>query len=133
MEYVPVREAGELVGEVRRVGGLDETGPIWLRRADQEIFYCEASEQIARALGPFIYKTIRVFGIGKWVRNRDGKWKLEKFHIRSFDPKPLSDASFAETLGSLRALPGADWGASPDPLADLHSSREWGGTDEDRQ
>ncbi len=49
-EYAHIRESGELTGEVRRVGGLDETVPIWLRRSDGEVFIAKLTIAWPRSL-----------------------------------------------------------------------------------
>jgi len=123
-EYAQIREAGELIGEVRRVGGLDETVPIWLRRSDGEVFYCEADEIIAKDLAHHLYKTLRVYGVGTWNRNNEGVWKLEKFRIRSFDPEQLSNATFTDTLNELKAIPNNAWVTMADPLAEVRAIRD---------
>ena len=105
--YADIREAGELTGEVRRVGGLEETVPVWLRRSDGEIFYCEADERIAKGLGGYLYRTLRVSGVGTWSRTVDGVWKMEKFRIMSYDPTELS-ADSLDTVKLLRAIPEID-------------------------
>jgi hypothetical protein len=105
--YADIREAGELTGEVRRVGGLEDIVPIWLRRSDGEIFYCEADEQIAKGLGGYLYRTLRVSGVGTWSRTVDGIWKMEKFRIMSFDPKEMSGDS-VDSVKLLRAIPEKD-------------------------
>jgi hypothetical protein len=122
-EYAQIRESGELTGEVRRVGGLDETVPIWLRRSDGEVFYCEADDRLAKELGNHLYKTLKVHGVGSWTRTKDGAWKMEKFRIRSYDPTPLSEDSLEDTLKVLRAIPGNEWVTMDDPLKEIENIR----------
>jgi hypothetical protein len=58
-----------------------------------------------------------------WTRNEDEKWKLERFKIQSFDPNPLLNERFSETLEKLRAIPNNGWSDVPDPLEELRQIR----------
>jgi hypothetical protein len=122
-KHGPLREPTSLIGELMRVGGMDETVPVHLKRADEVIYYCESTQEIARQLGPLLFQTIRVHGMAYWVRNEEGKWHLDKFKIQSFDTKPLSDESFSTTLERLRAIPENGWTDVDDPLAELRKIR----------
>lgn len=127
-EYRGIKEPGELIGEVKRVGGLDDTVPIWLKRNDGQILYCDADERTARELGNYLYKRLRVFGVGSWTRRKDGTWNLDKFRIRSFDPAPLSSDSVASTFEQLRAIKGNEWTHLEDPYAEAALIRDGGGS-----
>jgi hypothetical protein len=121
--YGPLKERASLVGELKRVGGFDPTIPIHLQRADGAVFYCEADELIAKQLAPFYSRVIRVHGIATYSRGKEGVWKIDHFKIQSFDPEPLSDETFSQTMERLRAIPGNEWAEMPDPLEELRSIR----------
>jgi hypothetical protein len=104
------------------VGGFDDSIPVHLQRADGAIFYCEAPPALAKDLIPFYEKTIRVYGFAIYYRE-DGKWRLDKFRIQSFDPEPLVDESLSETIDKLRAVPGNEWNELADPLEELRKLR----------
>jgi hypothetical protein len=122
-EYGPIKENTSLVGVLKRVGGFDKSVPIHLQRADEVIFYCDADELVAKQLAPYYSQTIRVHGRATYVRGKEGMWKLDHFKIQSFDPKPLSDDSFSQTIEKLKAIPGNEWSQVTDPLEELHKLR----------
>jgi hypothetical protein len=119
----PLREPASLVGELKRVGGMDDSVPVHLKRSDEEKYYCETTEAIAKQLAPLIYQTIRVHGMAYWARDEEGRWILTKFKIQSFDPEPLRGDSFSETLERLRKIPENGWSDVQDPLAELRRIR----------
>jgi hypothetical protein len=121
--YGPIKEKASLVGVLRRLGGFDRTVPIHLQRADDVIFYCEAEPMIARQLAPFYDQTIRVHGVATYSRGKEGMWKLEHFKIQSFDPQPLTEDSFSQTIEKLKAIPGSEWNEIADPLEELRQLR----------
>ena len=121
--YGPIKENASLVGVLRRVGGFDKSVPIHLQRADEVIFYCDADEGIAKQLAPYYAQTVRVHGMATYRRGKEGMWKLEHFKIQSFDPKPLSEESFSQTIEKLKAIPGNEWNEVVDPLQELHKLR----------
>jgi hypothetical protein len=121
--YGPIKERASLVGVLKRVGGFDRTVPIHLQRADEVIFYCDADEMIAKQLAPLYSQTIRVHGMATYTRGKEGMWKMDHFKIQSFDPKPLSEDTFSQTIGKLKAIPGNEWNELADPLDELHKLR----------
>jgi hypothetical protein len=121
--YGPIRERASIIGELRRVGGFDTTVPVHLQRRDGTIFYCEANESIAKQLGAYLYRSIRVHGIATYSRGKEGVWRVDHFKIQSFDEEPLSTESFSATLDKLRAIPGSEWADLADPLEELHKIR----------
>jgi hypothetical protein len=121
--YENIRERASIAGEIRRVGGFDKTIPIHLLRQDGAVLYCEASEQIAQQLAPLYSKFVRLHGIATYSRGREGKWKMEKFKIQSFDDTPLIDESFMETMDKLRIIEGNEWAEVADPLEELRKIR----------
>ncbi|MGA2887701.1 MAG: hypothetical protein ABSE51_06580 [Terracidiphilus sp.] len=127
-EYGPIKERASLVGVLKRIGGFDESVPVHLQRADGVIFCCETAAMIAKQLYLFYEKTVRVHGIATYIRNKEGVWKVENFRIQSFDPEPLSEESFSETIEKLKAIPGNGWGEIPDPLEELYRLRHGGGS-----
>jgi hypothetical protein len=121
--YGPIKENASLVGVLRRVGGFDKTVPIHLQRADEVIFYCDADEMIAKQLAPLYSQTVRVHGVATYSRGKEGMWKLDHFKIQSFDPQPLSEDSFSQTIEKLKAIPGNEWNQLADPLEELQKLR----------
>ena len=124
LRYGPFREDGVLEGVLIRVGGKDESVPVWLRD-EGTIHKCTAKEDIARRISVH-YPTgdfLRVWGSGRWMREEDGAWSMERFDIREFEP--LDEASLPAVIKKLRTVQGAEWG--DDPVGDLHRLRKGGG------
>ena len=122
--YENIRERASVTGELKRVGGFDNTIPIHLLRKDGAILYCEADEHLAQQLATRFYaKVVRIHGIATYSRGNEGKWKMENFKIQSFDEVPLIDESFIETMEKLRAIDGNEWAEVADPLGELRKLR----------
>jgi hypothetical protein len=118
VKYCPFREHGTLDGRIIRIGGRDETIPVWLKHGEVE-YHCNVrSEDVARRLAPYYLNGIvRVHGSGKWVREENGTWKLEQFDINDF--VVLDDSPLTEIVGRLRAVEGGRWHDSEDGLSDI--------------
>jgi hypothetical protein len=116
--YGPFREVGTLDGRIIRIGGRDETIPVWLKDGDV-VYNCNVrGEDVARRLAPYYLSGIvRLHGRGKWVREENGTWKLEQFDIDDFEV--LDDSSMSEVVGKLRAVEGGAWHESDDALSDI--------------
>jgi len=116
LRYGPFREDGVLEGVIIRVGGKDESVPVWLRDG-AVIHKCTAAVEIARQLAPYVLSDtlIRVRGSGKWMREQDGCWAMERFDIQGVDI--LDDALLPDVIKKLQSIEGAAWG--DDPIGDL--------------
>lgn len=122
-ETIRVVETGSLEGILIRVGGTDETLPVWLQDVDGVIYYCNTRDrQIARQLAAYyLGPPVRVHGSGKWLRNQDDKWELEEFTVANFEP--LVEQTLAQTVEDIRAIPGNEWDEVDDPIAYLKRIR----------
>lgn len=118
VKYGPFREVGTLDGRIIRIGGRDETIPVWLKDGEIE-YHCNVrGEEVARRLAPYYLNgVIRVHGSGKWVREENGAWSLEQFDITDFEV--LDDSPMADVVGKLRAVEGSTWHESDDALSDI--------------
>jgi hypothetical protein len=121
--YANIRERATVTGVLKRVGGFDKTIPIHLLRQDEAIVYCEANEALAQQLAPLYSKTVRLHGIATYSRGAEGKWKMEKFKIQSFDDTLLVNESFTDTMAKLRDIEGNEWAEVADPLGELRKIR----------
>lgn len=122
-ETIRVVETGSLEGILIRVGGTDETLPVWLQDVDGVIYYCNTRDrQVARQLAAYyLGPPVRVHGSGKWLRNQDDKWELEEFTVANFEP--LVEKTLAQTVEDIRAIPGNEWDEVDDPIAYLKRIR----------
>jgi hypothetical protein len=118
VRYGPFREAGTLDGRIIRIGGRDETIPVWLRDGEAE-YHCNVrGEDVARRLSSYYLNGIvRVQGSGKWVREENGAWKLEQFDIADFEV--LEDSPMGHVVNQLRAVEGSTWHENDDALSDI--------------
>lgn len=122
-ETIRVVETGSLEGILIRVGGTDETLPIWLQDINGMIYYCNTRDkQVARQLAAYyLGPSVRVHGSGRWLRNQDENWELEEFTIVNFEP--LSEHTLTETVQVIRKIPGNEWDELDDPIAYLKHIR----------
>jgi hypothetical protein len=122
--YGPFREDGMLEGVLIRVGGKDESVPVWLRDGTA-IHKCTAKEDLARRVSVHYSSgnVLRVWGSGRWMREEDGTWSMERFDIREFEV--LDEAPLPEVIRRLHAVQGAEWG--DDPIRELQRLRNGDG------
>ena len=120
-----VVENGAFEGFVIRIGGIDETVPIWIQNREGEIIKsCHtrnrqtAKELAKHYLGPFV----RLEGVGKWLRNQDERWELEEFTVNSFEV--LDETPLVQAVDAVRAVKGNAWDAYEDPQAELRRVRD---------
>lgn len=121
-DEIVVHEFGELDGEIIRVGGKDDTVPVWIQGFDGTIYKCVATKALARELGPRIFgAAIKVSGNGKWRRSVDRVWILEEFSIRSWEE--LGGDDLQGTIEKLRAVEGSGWNLMDNPQRELRKLR----------
>ena len=122
--YGSIRQQGSLDGVLIRIGGKDESVHATLEDGDQT-WRCEMNREMARDLRIHLYETpIRVFGEGRWRRDPEKGWDLERFTVSHFEV--LDPASWPDTVARLRSLKGGEWLDSEDPLSDLNTLRDGG-------
>jgi hypothetical protein len=110
-----------LDGVLIRIGGKDDTIPVWLRDGEIE-YHCQAREEVARRIAPhYLDGTLRVHGSGKWIREDNGAWILQQFDIEDFEL--LDDSSLVDVVGKLRAVAGSRWHESDDAIRDAMTLR----------
>ncbi len=127
--FGPFNQEGTLDGVVVRLGGINDPVPVHLE-SDEGSHLCYASRSVAREIAKHIFDIpLRVFGQGRWFRTAEGKWILEAFTIRDF--QPLIDEPISSVLAKLRAVPGNEWNEMENPLAELARLRSDGEDDGD--
>jgi len=114
--FGPLWQEGTLDGLLTRIEGVDETIHVTLLSEGYRRV-AETNRDIGVQLGPRFYRTIRVFGKGKWYRNVEGKWELQKFVIRGIED--LEDTSLPEIVARLRAIPDNDLKTLEDPIGEM--------------
>lgn len=112
----PISQPTELVGQLVRVGGRDQSAHALLQNSEGEILKVTLTRPQARELAAMLYGPIlRVTGPGRWVRNEDAKWELLEMRLQAFEP--LKESSLREGVDALRTIEGTDWKAEDDPHA----------------
>lgn len=116
-------QQGSLDGIVVRVGGRRKERARVLLESGPNVYYpCVASREIAKRLAVHLFTTpVRVFGTGRWHREENGQWMLDRFTIRSFEV--LNDEPLTAVVSALRDLPGSEWPTIEDPWAELNAIR----------
>lgn len=124
LAFGPFIQGGTLDGVLIRIGGRDETVPVHLQ--DGVTFHnCNATREMAQRLAPHLYgATLRVHGNGRWQRDGDGAWRMERFDIASFER--LDETPLGAVVGQLREVPGSGWKNMDDPAAELRRLRAGG-------
>jgi len=118
----PVKEQGQLEGEVFSVAGKDDTKHIrLLGHGGKEYKLTTRSIELARELGNKLFSPVRVSGTGTWYRSGDGKWELEDFQVQACEP--LESTSLVEAIAALRDVNDDDWKDLPDPMMAWHELR----------
>ncbi len=116
-EEVVVHEQGELDGIVIRVGGKDNTVPVWLQGEGGVKLECNATREMAKQLAGYLFESpVRVSGNAKWRRTQERAWELAGFDIKSFEP--LDQTPLNELVTKLRTID-TDWAMIDDPQAEL--------------
>jgi|GEM_PF-1121327 len=124
--FAPFVEYGSLDGKLIRVGGRDETVPVYLEEGNI-IHLCNSNREMAKKLAPHLFGgPLRVWGNGRWYRDQFGNWVMDRFTITDFSP--LDDSSLTDAVSKLRAVPGNEMKSLADPIFDLMRIRH--GTDE---
>ena len=118
-------QPGVLDGVLIRIGGRDDTLPVHLRDGET-IHICHANRDIAKRLAVHLYgKVLRVQGEGRWERDADGAWWMERFNITGFEE--LDGAPLGKVAERLRAIGRSGWKEIDDPSAEIRRLR---GSDE---
>lgn len=115
-------QEGSLDGIVIRLGGTGDPVPVHIETPNHVYSHCLAKRELAKTLGGYIFDVeLRVHGTGRWSRDENGMWVLERFMISSFevlDSQPLS-----AVVARLRDIPGSEWPTLDDPWHELSEIR----------
>jgi hypothetical protein len=114
--FGPFWQEGTIDGLLTRIEGVDETIHVTLIFEGSRC-KAEANRELGVHLGPRFYKLVRLFGRGKWFRNAEGRWELQRFVIHSFED--LEDVSLPEIVERLRAIPDNDLKTLADPISEI--------------
>jgi hypothetical protein len=117
--YGPFSQPGVFDGIPIMIGGKTDPVPVHLEEGDV-IHLCHASRAIAKRLAAHLFvSVVRVIGNGRWHRDPDGIWVMDRFNITDFSL--LRDETLGEAVSRLRIAAG-----NPEPedvLAELENIR----------
>lgn len=117
--YSPFTQPGTFDGIPIMIGGKTDPVPVHLEEGDT-IHLCYAPRAIAKRLAAHLFASVvRVTGDGRWHRDPDGMWIMDRFNITNFSS--LRDESLGEAVAKLRTAAGAP--EPEDVLAELDKIR----------
>ena len=115
-EYGPFSQPGTLDGVPIVVGGENDPVPVRLETPER-IHNCLASRDLAKRIGMHLFTTpLRVTGVGRWFRDREGVWKMKSFRIHDYTE--LRSESIADATRRLHSID-AGWKERDDPFGEL--------------
>ncbi len=110
-----VQQQGHLDGQLIKVGGEKAWVPVQLvPLGDARITGCYAKKDLAKKMGSHLFEPVRLYGRGKWNRNEQGQWEIDRFWIDHFDT--LSAEPLPVVVAALRGVK-TDWHKTP--IADI--------------
>lgn len=117
--YGPFTQSGTFDGIPIMIGGRIGPVPVHLEEGDI-IHLCYSSRAIAKRLAAHLFvSSVRVTGNGRWHRDPDGIWVMDRFTIGDFSP--LGDETLEEAVAKLRTAAGKP--ESEDVISDLKKIR----------
>jgi hypothetical protein len=117
-------QQGSIDGTVILVGGRTDPVPVHIQSVEEasQVRNCYAARNLAKVLGGYIFgPEVRVSGTGRWLRDSEGHWSLERFTITSFEV--LSEQTLGDVVARLREVKGSTWESLKDPWAGLDTIR----------
>jgi len=120
----PFNQEGSIDGELISVGGADATVHLQLQSGEVKDTGIETDRDTALRIARHIYEQLRIFGIGRWLRDREGNWVLKKFRVDRFDV--LENDDLKDVIDRMREIEGSGWKRMDDPIGVLQDLREKG-------
>ena len=123
LEVYTVKEVSEVLGELVRIGGMQrDYVPVHIKDGET-VHVCEARRNIAQSMAVHLYGPIlRTQGEGRWKRDPEDGWRLDRFRIASFEP--LSDKPLDAVVKQLQRAENNGWMEVEDPIAEVLRFRD---------
>lgn len=113
---------GSIDGVIIRLGGVRDPVPVTLETTEQKHVHFLANREMAKTLAQYLFgPELRVFGTGRWSRDKLGVWTLERFVAGRFEI--LGNEPLSAVLARLRDVPGSNWPLVQDPWSELQQER----------
>ena len=120
--YGPFKQDGALDGKIILVGGKSDPVPVHIQQGEV-IYNCYAVRSLASELGRHLFESeVRVKGNGRWTREPDGEWTLDRFTIKSYEV--LEDEPLSTVVAELREIRGSGWNKVADPWEEIMNMRQ---------
>jgi hypothetical protein len=117
-----IQQPGSLDGRLVSIGGRRELVPLQLETPEKVLTDIYAKRPLAKEISPFLFEPVRLLGQGRWSRDEDGEWNLDRFTVNGFEP--LGSENLVSVVNSLKNVQ-AIW--PDDPLAALDALRHGDG------
>jgi len=116
-------QEGTLDGKVIMVGGKSDPVPVHIEQGGT-VYNCQAKRDVAGLLGRYLFHCeLRILGEGRWTREADGTWTLNRFTIQRFEV--LDNAPLSAVVAKLREILGSGWREVADPRSELMGMRKY--------
>jgi hypothetical protein len=119
-EFGPINQAGSFQGIPIKIGGENDPVPLHLEDGKEKHIVL-VRRSLAKDIAKHLFGSLlRVEGVGRWVRHRDGEWEMLYFNAASY--AIIEDSTLTQDIAALRKLPG-EWKTMDDPIAELERIR----------
>lgn len=114
-----VAQATSVQGRLVRIEGAGDTIHVGLDMDGNLTARISINADMGLQIAPYWHQYIRLSGDGRWKRDEDGKWVLDRLTAKSFEP--LEDIPIGEALERLRKV--IDPGSGKDIIASVEELR----------
>jgi hypothetical protein len=119
-KFDSISQPGSIDGLLIRVGGKDETVPVYLEEEDT-VHHCTSNRTVAKRLSPLLFEVVRVHGVGTWNIDDFGNWIMEGFRINDFEK--LDTMPLGKAVDEIRKIHGG-FESFDDPIGELNKLRQ---------
>jgi len=120
-EFGPINQPGSFQGIPIKVGGENDPVPLHLEDGREKHIVLVRRTLAKEIAAKYLFTTVlRVEGVGRWIRQRNGEWELLSFNAYSYTP--IEEGTLTQDIEALRKLPG-EWKKLDDPISELERIR----------
>ena len=120
-EFGPINQPGNFQGVPIKIGGENDPVPVHLDDGTEK-HIVQVKRVLAKEIAKFLFTTpLRLEGIGRWIRHKDGEWEMLYFNATSYAVLE-EGGTLTHDIMALRRIPG-EWKKLDDPLGELERIR----------